>query len=101
MDKVRVGIIGMGEIGKYHAGYLLDGKVQRCELVAVCSTSPQKLAPYQAKGLNIFDDGEKLIQSGEVNAAIVATPIHFHCVISATVPPLLFTLSAETAAVLQ
>ena len=51
MDKVRVGIIGMGEIGKYHAGYLLDGKVQRCELVAVCSTSPQKLAPYQAKGL--------------------------------------------------
>jgi predicted dehydrogenase len=78
MDKVRVGIIGMGEIGKYHAGYLLDGKVQRCELVAVCSTSPQKLAPYQAKGLNIFDSGEKLIQSGEVNAAIVATPHYQH-----------------------
>ena len=78
MDKVRVGIIGMGEIGKYHAGYLLDGKVQRCELVAVCSTSPQKLAPYQAKGLSIFDDGEKLIQSGEVNAAIVATPHYQH-----------------------
>ena len=76
MAKVRVGIIGMGEIGKYQADYLLDGKVQRCELVAVCSTSPQKLAPYQAKGLNIFDGGEKLIQSGEVDAAIIATP-HF------------------------
>lgn len=78
MTKVRVGIIGMGNIGKHHAGYLLDGKVQRCELVAVCSTSPQKLEPYQAKGLKIFNDGEKLIQSKEVDAIIVATPHYQH-----------------------
>jgi predicted dehydrogenase len=78
VTKVRVGIIGMGEIGKYHASYLLDGKVRRCELVAVCSTSPQKLASYQTKGLKIFDGGEKLIQSGEVDAVIVATPHYQH-----------------------
>src|SRR3989454_6056935 len=76
MNKVRVGIIGMGNIGKHHAGYLLDGKVQRCDLVAVCSTSPQKLEPYRAKGLKIFDRGEKLVQSREVDAVIIATP-HF------------------------
>jgi predicted dehydrogenase len=78
MSKVRLGIIGMGNIGKHHAGYLLDGKVQRCELVAVCSTSPQKLEPYQAKGLKIFNAGEKLIQSKEVDAIIVATPHYQH-----------------------
>ena len=38
MDKVRLGIIGMGNIGRHHAGYLMAGQVSRCELVAVCST---------------------------------------------------------------
>jgi predicted dehydrogenase len=38
MNKVRIGIIGMGNIGKHHADYLLAGKVGRCELAAVCST---------------------------------------------------------------
>src|SRR6184192_3675462 len=78
MNKVRLGIIGMGNIGKHHAGYLLEGKVQHCGLVAVCSTSPQKLEPYQAKGLKIFDRGEKLVRSGEVDAVIVATPHYQH-----------------------
>ncbi len=39
MNKVRIGIIGMGNMGRYHADYLLAGKVNRAELVAVCSTS--------------------------------------------------------------
>src|SRR5262245_40489981 len=43
MNKVRIGIIGMGNMGKHHAAYLLDKKVSRGELTAVCSTSPKKL----------------------------------------------------------
>jgi len=78
MNKVRLGIIGMGNIGKHHAGYLLEGGVQRCELVAVCSTSPHKLEPYRAKGLRIFNGAEKLIRSGEVDAVMIATPHYQH-----------------------
>ena len=59
---VRLGIIGMGNMGKFHADYLLAGKVARAELTAVCSTSPAKLDAYKA--VQIFDDGEKLIRSG-------------------------------------
>ena len=32
MDKVRIGIIGMGNMGRFHANDLLDGKVARGEL---------------------------------------------------------------------
>ncbi|HXT38686.1 MAG TPA: Gfo/Idh/MocA family oxidoreductase [Candidatus Angelobacter sp.] len=78
MVKVRLGIVGMGNIGRHHAGYLLEGKVKRCELAAVCSTSPQKLEDYKAKGLKIFDSGEALLQSREVDAVIVATPHYQH-----------------------
>lgn len=78
MEKVRVGIIGMGNIGKHHAGYLLDGKVSRCELVAVCSTSPGKLESYAAKGLKVFGNAEELIRSKTCDAVIIATPHYQH-----------------------
>jgi predicted dehydrogenase len=76
MKSVRLGIIGMGNIGAHHAAYLLDGKVTRCELTAVAATSADKLAPYQQRGLKVFSDGLDLIRSGAVDAVIVATP-HF------------------------
>jgi len=78
MNKVRLGIIGMGNIGKYHAEYLLNQKVGRCELAAVCSTSPQKRESYKARGAKIFDNAEKLIHSREIDALIVATPHYQH-----------------------
>lgn len=73
---VRLGIIGMGNMGKHHADYLLAGKVARAELTAVCSTSPAKLEKYKAA--KIFDDGEKLIRSGAVDAVVIATPHYQH-----------------------
>ena len=76
MNKVRVGIIGMGNMGKYHADYLQQGKVNRCELTAVSSTTASKLEKY--KGLKTFDSGEKLIRSGEVDAVLIATPHYSH-----------------------
>jgi predicted dehydrogenase len=74
MNKVRLGIIGMGNIGKYHAEYLLKNKVARCQLVAVCAPNIAALEKYQL--LKIFSDGEALIHSGDVDAVIIATP-HF------------------------
>lgn len=76
MDKVRLGIIGLGNIGRFHAGYLLDGKIDRCELTAVCDAFPKAVEAYAEKGLKTFTDGEEFIKSGEVDAVIVATP-HF------------------------
>jgi predicted dehydrogenase len=78
MDKVRIGIIGMGNIGKHHAGYLLAGKVSRCELTAVCSTSPDKLESYDTKDVKIFGDALELIRSKAVDAVIIATPHYQH-----------------------
>jgi predicted dehydrogenase len=76
MNKVRLGIIGLGNIGKHHAGYLLDGKISRCELAAVCSVVPAELDLYRNRVPNIFTDAEELIRSGTCDAIIIATP-HF------------------------
>lgn len=74
MNELRLGILGMGNIGRHHAGYLLDGKVARCRLAAVASTSPAKLADYAARGVAVFGSADELIRSGAVDAVLVATP---------------------------
>ena len=43
MDNVRIGIIGLGNIGQVHVGNFTDGKVPRGELVAVADAFADKL----------------------------------------------------------
>lgn len=75
MNNVRLGIIGLGNIGKYHADYLSKGKVARCELTAVCDA----YAPLdQYKPLKTFTDPDQLFRSGEIDAVIIATPHYQH-----------------------
>jgi predicted dehydrogenase len=76
MSKVRLGIIGLGNIGQHHFGYLTAGKVSRAEVVAVSDAVPAKLEKY--KPLKTFTDGEELLRSGLVDAVIIATPHYQH-----------------------
>jgi predicted dehydrogenase len=78
MTSVRIGIIGMGNIGKHHATYLLEGKVSGAELTAVGSTSPDKLGDYATKGVKVFGDALELLHSKTVDAVIIATPHYQH-----------------------
>ena len=79
MNKVRIGIVGMGNMGKFHADYLSKNKVGRCELTAVSDAFAASLEPY--KHLKTFERSEDLIRSGAVDAVIIATPHYLHTTI--------------------
>lgn len=76
MKKVRLGIVGMGNMGKFHADYLMNQKVGRCELTAVSDAFPANLERY--KQFKTFESSEKLIRSGDVDGVIIATPHYLH-----------------------
>ena len=78
MSKVRLGIVGLGNIGKFHAGYLLDGKISRCELAAVSDTHASNREPFQARGIATFEKCADMIRSGKIDALVVATPHFLH-----------------------
>ena len=71
MNPVRLGIIGMGNIGRYHAGYVRAGKVPRCVLTAVCPRLP---ATLDGRSVAVYDDAGEMIRSGAVDAVLIATP---------------------------
>ena len=79
MKSVRLGIIGLGNMGLGHAENIESGKVSRCELAAVCGPTPEKFTRFQnAKG---FTRSEELIRSGAVDAVLIATPHFSHTTI--------------------
>lgn len=80
MNKVRIGIVGIGNMGSAHAKSILDGNVPRLELGAVCDIAPEKLdwAKNNLPGVPTFSDYKELIASGLVDAVLVATPHYIH-----------------------
>jgi len=81
MDKVRLGIIGIGGMGTDHARRVQAGQVPRCELAAVCDINPERLKAFP--GVRGFEDSAELIRSGLVDAVLVATPHYGHTTIGA------------------
>jgi predicted dehydrogenase len=76
MQPVRVGVIGMGNMGRYHADYLSQGKVPRCSLAAIATSTPTKAEKF--KNVHVFADGEAMIKAGAVDAILICTPHYSH-----------------------
>lgn len=76
MERVRLGLVGLGNIGTSHSRYLRRGDVTRCDLVAACDVDPAKLDRFS--DLKTFTDSRELIRSGEVDAILIGTPHYEH-----------------------
>lgn len=79
MKEVRLGIVGLGNMGSAHADNVLAGKVERLRLTAVADENPEKLARYA--GVKTFATAGEMIASGEIDAILIATPHYSHTTI--------------------
>ena len=78
--EVRLGVIGVGNMGTSHISNIEKGLVNRVRLVAICDIVPEKMDRYGDKYLK-FADSRELIRSGEVDAVMVETPHYDHTTI--------------------
>jgi predicted dehydrogenase len=69
---LRFGLIGLGNIGKVYVADFDAGKVRGGCLTAVCSRRPPAI--QLPNGVRYFANADALLDSGEVDAVIVATP---------------------------
>ncbi len=83
MEKIKYGILGMGNQGSYYAELFQKGKIINGQLIAVCDNDSLKLEKAQNKFGEIlyFDDYKEMLDSGEIDAVIVTTPHYSHDVI--------------------
>ena len=90
MKKVKLGIIGVGNMGSSHMKHILAGKCPEIDVTAVADINADRLE--EAKGyyneakeknpeipeVAYFDDAINMMESGLVEAVIVAVPHYDH-----------------------
>lgn len=79
MKKIRLGIIGMGNMGGGHFRNVAAGKCPSLEITAVCDIAPPKIADDTKYGsVKRFEDYKEMLDSGVVDAALIAVPHYDH-----------------------
>lgn len=80
MDKVKIGIIGYGNMGSGHVRKLKAGKVNGMEVTAVCDILEERREAVRQSypDIAVFDDAEKLYQSGLCDTVLIAVPHYSH-----------------------
>ncbi|WP_016956628.1 Gfo/Idh/MocA family protein [Catenovulum agarivorans] len=76
---VKLGVIGLGNIAQQHINNVLQGEVENTKLTAVCS---RQQTPNDLEGVRHFSCYKALIDSGIVDAVLIATPTMSHFEIS-------------------
>ncbi len=76
MHKVRLGLIGYGNMGAGHAAQVAGGKIPRLTLTAVAESNPAR-HPHLS-GVKVFTEPAALLKSGLVDAVLIATPHPLH-----------------------
>ena len=84
MDEIRVGVIGIGNMGTAHAATIAQGTIHGMRLAAVCDVNPARLEVCAERfpQAERFDSWRALLQSGAVDAVIVAVPHPMHAEIA-------------------
>ena len=80
MQKVRFGIIGVGNMGSSHIKNYLKGTMPEIEITAVADIKPDRLewAKEQLPEVHTYDTAGALMDSGDVDAVLIATPHYDH-----------------------
>jgi predicted dehydrogenase len=82
MEKVRIGVIGLGNMGNVHVSYM--DSIEGATLSAVCDANPAAADRVAQRFPSVakFTTYEALLESGSCDAILIATPHYQHPVIT-------------------
>lgn len=81
MEQVKIGIIGVGNMGSDHSKRITNGDVPELKLVAVADRSAARrdwAKENLPADVKIFNEGDELIDSGICDAVLIAVPHYQH-----------------------
>lgn len=81
MSKIKLGVIGVGNMGRSHCKNIKEGKCPEVELVAIADVKEENITWMKENGyedVTYFDDAEKMMDSGLIDSVLVAIPHYDH-----------------------
>ncbi len=80
MDKVRLGVIGIGNMGSGHLQAVIDGECPRICVTAFADINEEKLARAKEKlpSAEAYSNAEEMIEHAPLDAVLIAVPHYDH-----------------------
>ena len=81
MNTVRLGVIGIGNMGTTHCKKVLEGQCPDFTLTAICDKNPARIAWAKENfdaPITYFEKAEDMLDSGLIDACIIAVPHYDH-----------------------
>ncbi len=76
-QKVRFGVVGVGNMGGHHVNYI--NTLDHANLTAVTDINPQKVQRFKDRDdVRKFERYTEMLDSGIVDAVLIATPHYYH-----------------------
>lgn len=73
--KIKLGVIGFGGMGKWHAQNAPRAGV---EVTAVCDIKEKRFAEAEEMGFKLYRSADELLADSEINTVILTVPNHLH-----------------------
>lgn len=80
-EKLKLGIIGVGNMGTHHVNRFLAGECPEIQLTAVADVDPDRIAFIRGKcgdSIHYFDSAEAMLDSGLIDSCLIAVPHYYH-----------------------
>ena len=83
MDDVRIGIVGLGNMGTLTADFIYAGDVEHCVIGAICDIREERIL-YAKKHFThlsedcFYKDFRKMIAEAMIDAVYIAVPHYLH-----------------------
>ncbi|MFJ5624015.1 Gfo/Idh/MocA family protein [Peribacillus loiseleuriae] len=81
MSLVKVGVIGIGNIGSSHVQMLNKGQIEGATLTAICSRNENRIEwvkNHTIGDIQVYKDEETFLNESEIDAILIATPHYSH-----------------------
>jgi len=76
--QIRLGIVGVGNMGTSHLSNIRNGNCPEITVTAVADIRPERFERVAGPDITCFDSSKAMLDSGLVDAVLVATPHYDH-----------------------
>ena len=81
MEKLRLAVVGVGNMGGFHADVLYRSQIENATLTALCDIDEKKREKLALKypDVKVYATHAQMLEEAELDAVIVAVPHYEHC----------------------